>query len=145
MRYDIHGAILWSSVVELFMLIVLIMVFDSFQNQADMIWIHVLHFPRGLLGLYLASLIPSVENCVPMNEDFIQNAYKSVKCWGMTYVGMTAVIFLIDFIGLILHSVVMHRATKAMSGTLALIFIAINIYPVLKIFSIRKSVTGLLK
>ena len=30
MRYDIHGAILWSSVVELFMLIVLIMVFDSF-------------------------------------------------------------------------------------------------------------------
>ena len=55
MRYDIHAAILWTSVVELFMVIILIMIFDSFQNQADMVWIHVLHLPRGVFGIYMAS------------------------------------------------------------------------------------------
>ena len=29
-RYDLHSAILWTSVVELFMLIILIMLFDSY-------------------------------------------------------------------------------------------------------------------
>jgi hypothetical protein len=51
--------LVWTSALELFLIILIIVAFDSFGGKADMIWIHMIHLPKAIVIIYGATKIPS--------------------------------------------------------------------------------------
>ena len=65
--HQIISTLFWSSVLEIAIWITGLFCFFSYPKQMGIIWMHMFHIPRGILGLYLLRKMPKTHD---MLEEF---------------------------------------------------------------------------
>ncbi len=75
--YELHSTMYWVSVLELTVFSIALVMFFSLPSQMAFVFLHLMHVPRGILGLF-------IDKDLPKSHDIVQNVMFSLKDDTMT-------------------------------------------------------------
>lgn len=126
---EFNGMIYYNSVIEIITWIVGLICFFSYPSQMGWIWLHMLHIPRGVLGIYMVlkktpKTYDLIENISDFQKDQLEehwgfekmskhvrenfkkhivNVLKGARTFYVTYFALSWINFALDCIGMLVQ------------------------------------------
>jgi len=64
MVYNLQGILFWTSLYEIALWVFMLFVFFAAPSKLAVVWVHIGHVPRGVLGFMVLSKIPKSDHLI---------------------------------------------------------------------------------
>ena len=72
MIYELNSAMYWVSVLELTVFSIVLILFFSLPSQMAYVFLHLMHVPRGIIGLF-------IQKDLPKSHDIVGNVVSALR------------------------------------------------------------------